>query len=214
MSKKIVLFLLLIPILFNLVYSYQKLEKPSLVKAQSIAIDESGVVNYEDEQIVTIEAKELDKRAVILKDYLASKNSPMQYHAQDFIDAADYYQVDWKLVPAIAGVESNFGKYTPGGFNGWGWGVYGDQAILFSNWRAGIFTVTKGLKEDYIARGLTDPYSMNKRYASSPTWGMKVSYFLADIDGFAKKYDQAAATPSMPEKISEAGNSASLASVK
>lgn len=213
MSKKIVLFLLLIPILINLVYSYERAAKPVLASNEQIAQIAQEEVPVE-EQIVTIEAKQLDKRGLILKDYLASKGSPMQYHAQDFIDAADYYGVDWRLVPAIAGVESNFGKYTPGGFNGWGWGVYGNQAILFSNWRTGIFTVTKGLKEDYLSRGLTDPYSMNKRYASSPTWGSKVDFFLSDIDRFAKQYDQASANTEIPQRVSEAGNSANLASLR
>lgn len=137
-------------------------------------------------QIESIEARELDPRAAILRDYLAQYNSPLQYHAQDFIDAADTYDVDWKLVPAIAGVESTFGKHIPGGYNGWGWGIYGDNRLGFASWRDGIFTVTKGLKEGYIDQGLTEPYSMNRKYAASKTWGQKVSYFMNDIDRFSK----------------------------
>lgn len=133
-----------------------------------------------------VDAKQLDSRAVILKDYLAQYNSPLQYHAQDFIDAADTYQLDYKLVPAIAGVESTFGKAIPGGYNGWGWGVYGDQALYFNSWRDGIFTVSKGLKENYVNKGLTDPYSMNRIYAASPSWGANVSYFQKDIAKFAQ----------------------------
>lgn len=140
------------------------------------------------DQSMSIESKSLDNRALILRDYLASRNSPLQYHSQDFIDAADTYGVDWKLVPAIAGVESTFGKFTPGGYNGWGWGVYGTQAIYFQNWRHGIFTVTKGLKDGYISKGLTTPQQMNRKYASSPTWGSKVGFIMADIDRFSKNY--------------------------
>lgn len=136
----------------------------------------------------TIEAKQLDPRAKILADYLASYNSPLQYHAQDFIDASDTYGVDWKLVPSIAGVESTFGKFIPGGYNAWGWGVYGTQAIYFKSWRDGIFTVTKGLKEGYISKGLTNPYDMNRVYAASPAWGGHVAYFLNDLDKYAKNY--------------------------
>lgn len=144
-------------------------------------------------QIEVIEARELDPRAVILRDYLAQYNSPLQAHAQDFIEAADTYDVDWKLVPAIAGVESTFGKHIPGGhepsftsYNGWGWGIYGDNRLGFKSWRDGIFTVTKGLKEGYIDQGLTEPYAMNRKYAASKTWGQKVSYFMNDIDKFSK----------------------------
>lgn len=149
-----------------------------------------------------ISAKKLDRKAEILAKYLARYNSPLEYHAQDFIEAAEEYGVDWKLVPSIAGVESTFGRFIPGGYNGWGWGVYGTQAIYFNSWREGIFTVTKGLKEDYISRGLTDPYSMNRRYAVSPAWGGKVTYFMKDLERFAAEFEsenidlsQVASTP-------------------
>ena len=150
-----------------------------------LTLVEAGVDTEEVHQIETIEARELDPRAVILRDYLAQYNSPLQYHAQDFIDASDTYNVDWKLVPAISGVESTFGKAIPGGYNGWGWGIYGDNRLGFESWRDGIFTVTKGLKEGYIDQGLTDPYSMNRKYAASPTWGQKVTYFMNDLEEFA-----------------------------
>ena len=125
-----------------------------------------------------IQAKKLDNRAVILTKYLAKYNSPLQYHAQDFIDAAKTYDLDWKMVVSIAGVESTFGKHIPGGYNGWGWGVYGTQAIYFESWKDGIYTVSKGLREGYLNKGLTDPYSINRVYAASPTWGKNVTYFM------------------------------------
>lgn len=134
--------------------------------------------------------RKFDPEAEILAKYLAKHNSPLEYHAQDFIDAAREYGLDWKLVPAIAGVESTFGKFTPGGFNGWGWGVYGTQAIYFKSWREGIYTVSKGLREDYVNRGLTEPYSMNRRYAASPRWGGKVVFFMNEIEKFAETVDR------------------------
>lgn len=137
-----------------------------------------------------IHAQSFDKRAEILRDYLAHRNSPMQYQAQSFIEAADKYNLDWKLVPAIAGVESTFGKFIPGGYNAWGWGVYGTQAIYFDSWRDGIFTVSKGLRQNYFNKGLTDPYVINRVYAASPTWGSKVTYFLNDLDAFEQKHQK------------------------
>lgn len=141
-------------------------------------------------QMQQVEGKKIDKNAKILAGYLAKFNSPLQAYSQDFIDAANKYGLDWKLVPAIAGVESTFGKFIPGGYNGWGWGVYGSQAIYFSSWKDAIYTVSKGLRENYIDKGYKDPYSMNKIYAESPTWGVKVAYFLADMENFANKYEQ------------------------
>lgn len=137
---------------------------------------------------VEITTKKLDPQAEILAEYLASYNSPLQYHAQDFIDAAGVYNLDWKLVASIAGVESTFGKFIPGGYNGWGWGVYGTQAIYFNSWREGIFTVSKGLRENYVNKGLTEPYAMNRIYAASSHWGGNVTYFMNDLEKFAANY--------------------------
>lgn len=145
-------------------------------------------VYAQSEQIVQIEARPVDKRATILKDYLAKHNSPLEDSAQDFIDAADQYGLDWKLVVSISGVESTFGKYIPGGFNGWGWGVYGNNAIYFKSWREAIFTISKGLRENYVDKGYAEPYSMNRLYAASPKWGKNVTFFMNSIEKFAQNY--------------------------
>lgn len=139
-------------------------------------------------QQIQIQPKELDKRAKVLSEYFAKYNSPFENHAQDFIDAADTFGVDWKLVPSIAGVESTFGKRSYG-FNAWGWGIYGDNRLNFNSWRSGIFTVTQGLKQNYIDKGLTDPYSMNRIYATSREWGWKVAFFMNDLTRFATNYE-------------------------
>lgn len=159
-----------------------------------LSLTNTPVVGESDSILTTqkpaevIEPKEMDKRAKILAEYFAKYNSPFEYHAQDFIDAADTYGVDWKLVPSISGVESTFGKRTYG-YNAWGWGIYGDNRLNFNSWRNGIFTVTGGLKEGYIDKGLTDPYSMNKKYAASTAWGWKVDFFMKDLEKFASEYE-------------------------
>ncbi|MDO8618980.1 MAG: hypothetical protein Q7R49_03500 [Candidatus Daviesbacteria bacterium] len=141
------------------------------------------------QSVTTVDARQLDTRAQILRDYLQRYDSPLQNHAQDFVDAADQYGLDWKLVASISGVESTFGKFIPGGYNAWGWGVYGNQALGFNSWKDGIYTVSKGLKEGYVDKGLTDPLAMNRVYAASPVWGSHVSYFLQDLAKFSQTYD-------------------------
>ncbi len=139
--------------------------------------------------LTEVSAKKLDNEAKILANYLSKYDSPLEYHAQDFIDAANQYDLDWKLLPSIAGVESTFGKFIPGGFNGWGWGVYGTQAIYFDSWKEAIFTVAQGLRENYFNKGLTEPYSINRIYAASPHWGYKVTYFMNDLEKFANNFE-------------------------
>lgn len=135
-----------------------------------------------------IETRQMESRAKILQAYLAQYNSPLEYQAQTLVDAADENSLDWKLVPAIAGVESTFGKYTPGGYNAWGWGVYGKNAIYFRSYPEAIYAVSKGLKENYINKGLTTPANMNKHYSVSRSWSAKLNYFIKDINIFANTF--------------------------
>lgn len=172
MNKKVVILILLV--------------LPILVSSKQVA-GQYVVENAIPEQI---EARKLDGQAKILADYLAKFDSPLRYHAQDFVDASREYGLDWKLVPAIAGVESTFGQFIPGGYNAWGWGVYGTQAIYFNSWREGIYAVSRGLRENYLNKGLIDPYSINRIYAASPYWGGKVAYFMRDLEIFAQKNGQ------------------------
>ena len=161
----------------------------TLFQNTKIEAGASGVIKDISTQNGQIVSKKLDKQAQILQKYLAGYDSPMQYQAQDFIDAAKLYNLDWKMLPAIAGVESTFGKQIPGGYNAYGWGVYGTQAIYFNSWTDGIYTVAKGLREGYLDKGLTDPFSINRIYAASPFWGGHVSYFMNDLDKFAAGFD-------------------------
>ena len=160
-----------------------------LIKGEPFSV-EAKTSSSPSEPQVQIEAKKIDSRAEILSKYLAKYKSPMQYHAQDFIDASNEYNLDWKMLPSIAGVESTFGKFIPGGYNAYGWGIYGSNRIYFKSWRDGMFTVAKGLRENYLNKGLTDPYSMNRVYAASPSWGYKVTYFMNDLGKFASEYEQ------------------------
>lgn len=138
-------------------------------------------------QQMSIIAAPVDPRVLVLQDYLNKHKSPLAANAQDFVEAADTYNMDWRLVPAIAGVESTFGKRIPGGYNAWGWGVYGDKSLGFGSWKDGIYTVSKGLKENYIDDGLTTVPAIGRRYASSTHWPNSVNFFLNDIE----KYYQA-----------------------
>jgi beta-N-acetylglucosaminidase len=174
-------------ILLGLFFTFSFLLSPFNAQAQ--------VLNAQNTQVVSIEARPIDKRAQIIKDYLAKKNAPLEDSAQDFVDAADKYGIDWKLVVSISGVESGFGKHIPGGhdplytsYNGWGWGVYGDNSLGFKSWREAIFTISEGLRKNYIDKGYTEPLIMNKKYASSPTWGVRVAYFMNDLETYAKSY--------------------------
>lgn len=127
-----------------------------------------------------------DNRIKILEEFLEQYNSPLVPHAGDFVKYADKYSLDWKLVAAISGLESTFGKQIPyNSYNGWGWGIYGDNMILFSSWTEGIKTVSEGLRENYINKwGAENVYEIGRFYASSPTWADRVTYLMEKIEEF------------------------------
>ncbi len=124
-----------------------------------------------------------DPRVKKLEGFFEKYNSPLTGYATCFIQAADRNQIDWKLVPAITGVESTFGKHIPyKSYNAYGW-ANGDYR--FTSWEQSINHVSQVLKEKYVDRGLDTPYKIAPVYAPpSSTWGGKVAYFMKQIESF------------------------------
>jgi hypothetical protein len=121
-----------------------------------------------------------DIRAISLNKYLNDQNSPLAPYSGTMVYYADFYQIDWRLVPAITGVESSFGIYMPAGsFNAYGWA--GGEA-KFDSWEASIKEVSKTLSEKYYAKGLDTPNKIGPVYAPpSTTWSTKVNRFMEKI---------------------------------
>lgn len=126
-----------------------------------------------------------DNRVEILKKYLEQYNSPLAPYAEDFVAQADMYNIDWKLLPAISGVESTFGKAVPC-TNAWGYGIFGTQTLCFGSYKDAIRTISKDIRFKYINQwGATDVYSIGRIYAASPTWASRVDYFMNQIEAYA-----------------------------
>ena len=122
-----------------------------------------------------------DYRVKVLKAYLSKHNSPLADYAGYFVETADKYNIDWRLVPAISGVESTFGKRIPANsFNAYGWA---NGAYKFKSWEDSIEIVSKTLREKYIDRGAPSIAKIARRYAPpSSTWAGKVKFFMRKIE--------------------------------
>jgi hypothetical protein len=129
-----------------------------------------------------------DLRAVRLKLFLDKYNSPLANHAGRFVYWADVYNVDWRLVPAITGVESTFGKRIPqNSYNAYGWA---NGAYRFTSWDNSIEHVTKVLRTKYIDRGATSIDKIARIYAPpSSTWSGNVKFFVNKIDSTPLEFD-------------------------
>jgi len=130
-----------------------------------------------------------DRRAEILKAYLISYNSPLAPYAKTFIDEADKNNLDWKLIPAISGVESYFGQLIPTySNNGWGYNIFGTNTRRFASWEDGIGVVSKAVRVDYINRYGDDIYSIGSAYAADRLWAYKVNNYMNDMNAFELSY--------------------------
>ena len=130
--------------------------------------------------------------------FLKNRKSPLAGYGKVFVAAGKKYGVDPRLVVAISGIESSFGKHILGTHNAWGWG----PGKGFGSWEEGITTVTRGLRSGYLDRGLKTPEQIVNRYAPASdgndtgNWVRVVNQFLGELG--APKRGLAATRPISP----------------
>ena len=111
-----------------------------------------------------------------IRRVLERYNSPLAGSTDAFIETCKTYKLDCYLLPSIAGLESYFGtQLMPGSNNPFGWGR---GLIYFDTWEAGINTVGKGLRENYINKGATSVEEIGAIYCEGNRWAGKVRYFM------------------------------------
>jgi hypothetical protein len=127
-----------------------------------------------------------DSRSVIVDNFLAKHSSPMSGLGSVFVSTADRYGLDYRLLPAIAFQESTLGRYMPrNSHNAWGWAIYTGEnsGARFKNWSQAIDIVARGIKYDYIDRGLHTPEAIMTRYTDNNdgSWAFGVKYAMEEM---------------------------------
>ena len=159
---------------------FQKITTSTLAKAPKVAYaalpPASGTlkVNIEDE----------DARITVVRDFFKKYKSDLLPYANEVVNAADKYGLDYRLIPAIAMQESNLCKKAPiGSYNCWGFGIYGKKVTKFDNYKEAIETVTKTLAKQYKASGLETPEQIMTRYTpgSNGSWANGVNQFMNQL---------------------------------
>ena len=83
-----------------------------------------GVTEIIDEQTALLEEQKI--KAAKIDAYFGKYDLPAEGYGMDMVVAADKYGLDWRLLPALAKLETTGGKHTcknPKGINNWfGWG--------------------------------------------------------------------------------------------
>jgi len=130
-----------------------------------------------------------DARALLLTAFIKKyqPNSPFLSYTNELVDAADAYQLDFRLIPAIAMCESNLGVRIPShdSYNAWGIAVYtGKQSgKMFNDWPHAIDWVAKFIREKFYNRGITDLSEIGAIWAppsvtTNDSWSKCVSQFM------------------------------------
>lgn len=142
-------------------------------------LDNSNIQEYILEESISTHAQDavFVQRVENVRSFLASRNSPLADYAQEFVNAANTYGIDYRLVPAISIIESSGGLHTFRSYNAWGWGK-----MSFNNWTEAIWTVSEGLG-NYYKKGMTTPRTIAPVYCppSASSWASKVQGVMNTI---------------------------------
>ena len=111
-------------------------------------------------------------------------NAPLSEYAEKFVEVANKYNLDYRLLPAIATVESGGGKSNFRSYNAWGWGNKG-----FTSFEEGIEVVGRGLKTGYIDKGRDTVEEIAPVYCppNYKNWARSVNQFMLEIERIESK---------------------------
>ncbi len=149
-----------------------------------------AAASYGTEQVLGASILAGDARALLLAQFLKQHASPFAEYAQYILDRAEHYNLDYRLLPAIAMCESNAGKRIPSkdSFNAWGISVETGElnGAKFPNWLYAIDWVSRYMKEKYYDRGITTLIDIGAIYAppsveNGNSWANCVEHFMEEI---------------------------------
>ncbi|MBU1085349.1 MAG: hypothetical protein ABIJ43_04345 [Candidatus Beckwithbacteria bacterium] len=133
----------------------------------------------------TYKVKSNDAIPEIVKKYLEKYDSPLLPYSNYLVKVARDYSMDPRLLIAIAQQESNLCKKIPEGtYNCWGWGIHSQGTLGFDNYKQAIDTVTKGISQNYLGKGLITPTEIMAIYTplSDGSWAKGVQQFLDEMN--------------------------------
>lgn len=192
LSLYLFLFILLIGINFYLgvlgLFQYKRvlqarkilneINRPSSLNSQFFFSAAPLVMGAFDAKTKVVDRRTANLKAFIRKYY---SQSPLYDYADLIVKISDKYQFDYRLLVAIAMQESNLCKRIPENSNNcWGWGIYGNNLTRFSSYEEAIKTVAKGIRKNYIDKGLVTPSAIMAKYTprSKGSWAKGVTRFF------------------------------------
>lgn len=169
-------------------YELELIEKSKFEAKSSVFLNGGFSTEYGIGSDITAQ----DGRAAALSKYLRDQGSPLTPYASLIVSQADSYGLDWRLVPAISGIESRFCRITPVDTNNcWGWrGGPGGTWQKFEDYGVGIKVLSQRMARGY-GIDLT-PYDIEPAYcppcaASGHSWARSVTQFMNGMTSYLDK---------------------------
>lgn len=128
-----------------------------------------------------------DGRVKAIEQFFKGYKSVLASEANTFIQVADKYKLDWRLLPAISMQESNGGRrMIDQSHNPFGFGIYGSKVIKFSSFSEAIETVGRALRENYLNEGLHSTEQIMAKYtppslSKGGAWAKGVNSFMEEL---------------------------------
>lgn len=176
---------------FYYVISPESFAPRAQIDQPAVAISSSGadLINPTAGQVngVSTLVEYEDSRDAIIAEFLERHNSPLKpydKYGKIFLRIADDYNLDFRLLPAIAMQESNLCKSIPAGtYNCLGFGIHERGTLGFDNYEEGFIRAAKEIKANYVDIGLTTPEQIMTKYtpSSNGSWADSVNQWMAEM---------------------------------
>lgn len=136
---------------------------------------EAFVESSKEEVIVTTLV--IDERVDRVANFFENRGSDLSEYSNIFVEVADKNGIDYRLLPAIATIESGAGKSNFRDFNPFGWGNKD-----FNSYEEAIEVVGRGMGH-YYENGLDTVEEIAPIYCppNSIVWENSVNYFISLI---------------------------------
>jgi hypothetical protein len=137
---------------------------------------------------ISSDVQTADARPILIAEFLEANASPLKpydYWGKFLTNLADKYQMDYRLLPAIAMQESNLCRKIPEGtFNCLGLGIHARGTWGFPSYEENFEKAAVILRQKYLNQGLITPDQIQDKYTprSNGSWEFAVNQFMDQLE--------------------------------
>lgn len=148
---------------------------------QALKITEPASNNNIEGQVLGTKIE--DPRPYIVARFL--QETPLEQYSNLIVEVSDQYDIDYRLIPAIAMKESGGGVAIDlASHNAWG---FENGRTYFDSWDTAIRAVAKTLRTRYVDKGLTSPEQIMTVYAppailNGGGWAKDINLFFSQME--------------------------------